>query len=456
MKKKLPLAGYSVTTVSTAEAALHQLNGGGAFDLILSDIQMPRMSGLELLSQLKTKKDPIPVILMTAHGSLETAIQAMRAGAFDYIVKPLHLDDLQLSIERALHFKRLERDNSALRSQVKEGWKTHEMIGKGHAIQSVFSLISRVAPTRANVLITGESGTGKELVARALHTQSQRCNGPFIAINCSAIPAELLESELFGHAKGAFTGAHQSKRGLFEEANEGSIFLDEIGDMELSLQAKLLRVIQERKVKPVGENQPKDINVRIIAATHKDLRVAIQENLFREDLYYRLCVIPLELPALRQRKEDIPLLADHFLKKYAAAHAIDVTSFTPQAISKLVSYHWPGNVRELENVIERSVVLATSPKISENDLPNLGHFHDPSSMLAEKASEFLSLEEMERQYIHLILRKTGGKKEKASQILGIDRKTLRRKIRDDQEPDTEFHENGSLENFIEIEGTALS
>lgn len=439
LKKKLPLAGYSVTTVSTAEAALHRITDAAQpFALILSDIMMPKMTGIELLTTLKQRDIRIPVILMTAHGKIETAIQSMRDGAFDYILKPIHIEDLKLSIERAFQFKRLESDNETLRNEMKQSWKSYDMIGKSHVIQSIFEVIARVAPTQANVLITGESGTGKELIARALHKQSIHNEGPFVPINCSAIPAELLESELFGHAKGSFTGAHQAKKGLFEAAEGGTLFLDEIGEMEPSLQAKLLRVLQERTIKPVGENQSRPIHVRVISATHQNLKLAIQENRFREDLFYRLCVIPIELPALRQRKDDIPLLAEYFLKKYSATHSSKVTHFTQKGMAKLINHAWPGNIRELENVIERSVILASTPGLDETDLPPFeGESQGFQSLLEEKAAHFLSLEKVERHYIQMILRRTGGKKERAAQVLGIDRKTLRRKMREEETLETE-------------------
>lgn len=427
LKLKLAPEGYDITSISSAQEAISLIRSQSHFDVILSDLKMPEMSGLDLIEELKREGIDTPVILMTAHGSLESAIDAMRKGAFDYVLKPLNFIELKLSIEKALKLRKLERDNIVLRRELKQAWSESNIIGKSKEIRSVFEMIRRVAPTQANVLITGESGTGKELVARALHQQSSRANGPFIAINCSAIPSELLESELFGHVKGAFTGAHQNKKGLFEEAHEGTIFLDEIGDLELALQAKLLRVLQEKKIKPVGETKTKDINVRILAATHKDLRLAIKENRFREDLFYRLCVIPIEIPPLRQRKEDIPLLAEHFLKKHAAAHGLNVFSFTPEALSKLVNHVWEGNVRELENIVERSVILTNGERVSAEDLPELQPSIDPVSLLEEKAADCLTLQEVEKYYIGMILRRHGGKKQRVAHILGIDRKTLRRK-----------------------------
>jgi DNA-binding NtrC family response regulator len=451
LKRRFFVPGYELIFVSTAEAALHRLNSHSGFDLILSDLRMPRMDGLELLRQLKSRSSQIPVILMTAHGSLETALEAMRAGAYDYILKPLNLDELSLSIEKAIRFQQLERDNSSLRKEIKESWKHREIIGKSRAMHAVFELVERVAPTQANVLIHGESGTGKELVARAVHFKSLRKDGPFVAINCSAIPADLLESELFGHAKGSFTGAHQTKKGLFEEAEGGTLFLDEIGDMDLSLQAKLLRAIQEKTIRPVGETTSKEVDVRIVAATHRDLRSAVKNNQFREDLYYRLCVIPVEIPPLRNRKDDIPILSEHFLNKHAATHGLNVRAFSGEAMQKLIHYHWPGNVRELENCIERAVILTRSEQIQSEDLPVFEMHSGIPQFLEGSAAEMMSLEEVEKVYISLVLGKAGGKKEKTAQILGIDRKTLRKKIRDYQ-----LEESNDDETLMEERGMLAS
>ena len=294
---------------------LAQDQADGDIDLIISDIKMPQMDGLEFTSRLQTLRPEIPIILITAFGSIETAIEAMRRGAFHYVVKPFKLTEMAVQVDRALEHRKLQRDNTALRQEVKKSWALGNVIGKSAGMKAVFELVQRVSQATANVLITGESGTGKEMVARAIHQSGPRANKPFIAINCTAIPETLLESELFGHAKGSFTGAIQRKRGLFEEAEGGTLFLDEIGDMNVALQSKLLRVIQERKVRAVGDNVTKDVDVRIIAATHKDLKLAIKEGRFRDDLYYRLSVIPIVIPPLRHRPEDIPLLAEHFLKK---------------------------------------------------------------------------------------------------------------------------------------------
>lgn len=429
LSQRLKAEGYQITLTGSAKEALVKTREQ-RFDVIISDLRMPELDGFELMGALKAEGIDTPIILVTAHGSVEAAISAMRNGAFDFVLKPINLNELKLSIERALKFHQLERDNTALRNEVRKGWQSGSIIGKSRPIRAVLELVTRVAPTNANVLVTGESGTGKELVARALHDQSPRAPKAFVAINCSAIPAELLESELFGHAKGSFTGAHQARKGLFEEAEGGTVFLDEIGDMEGPLQAKLLRVLQERKIKPVGDNKLKDIDVRIVAATHKDLRAAIKEGRFREDLYYRLCVIPIEIPALRNRKEDIPLLAEYFLRKHAANHSLNVVGFTPAGLAKLMNHPWEGNVRELENVIERSAILAGGRLLDDTDLPDLTAPASPTGFVEEKAGEYVTLRELERQYIARILRRTGGKKERAAHILGIDRKTLYRKERE--------------------------
>jgi DNA-binding NtrC family response regulator len=398
-------------------------------ELLLTDLRMPEIDGLDLLQQVRRLPNQFPVIIMTAFATVDTAVEGLRRGAFDYITKPFKLNELSLTIERALSYYRLKMQNQALTSAVYKNWNRQSLVGKSSAIQSIFDLIERVGPASTNVLVTGESGTGKEVVARALHNQSPRAQKPFIAINCTAIPDTLMESELFGHVKGAFTGATGDKKGLFEEANGGTIFLDEIGDMDMALQAKLLRVLQERQIKPVGSNQSKAIDVRVIAATHKDLKKAIANGVFREDLYYRLSVIPIVIPPLRHRPEDIPLLAHHFLRKYSALNGGKVTSFTQDALRKLMTLNWPGNVRELENMVERLVVLSRSQQIDTPDIPTTEQ-SSSEQFFGQATNDSPTLEELEKRYIQLVLEKTGGKKEKAAQILGINRRTLYRKEKD--------------------------
>ena len=383
---------YLLTVVGDVTQALQALaEPSRKFDLVLTDIQLPGLSGLHLADQLRERKIDTPVIVMTAHGSVQAAVTAMKNGVFDYILKPIDLDELKLSIGRALRVQSLESENSVLRREIKRSWKFEDIVGKSPAMGAVFDLLKRVAPTEANIMITGETGTGKEIFARAIHSQSARAPKPFIPINCSAIPTELLESELFGHVKGSFTGAYQDKKGLFEEAQGGTVFLDEIGDMAVSMQAKLLRVIQERKIKPVGANALRDIDIRIISATHKDLNAAMHEGSFREDLFYRLCVIPMKLPALRQRKEDIPLLAEHFFRKYVATHGLKVRGFSHKAMKKLLEHPWEGNVRELENFVERSAILCSEEWIQETHLPFMVSENHSSHSPDEPSLENLTL-----------------------------------------------------------------
>jgi len=398
-------------------------------EVILSDIQMPLMSGIDLVFHIREYNKEVPIILMTAFGSIESAIAAMKKGVFDYITKPFKLNEMLLNVERALQFFRLQSENKLLRNEIKKTYEKGSLLGKSKPMQQVFDLIEKVAHVTANVLITGESGTGKEVVARNIHNIGPRSAKPFIAVNCTAIPENLLESELFGHAKGSFTGAYQRKKGLFEEANGGTIFLDEIGDMDPALQAKLLRVIQEKKIRAVGDNVSRDIDVRIIAATHKDLKAAIKNNLFREDLYYRLAVIPIAIPALRHRKEDIPVLADFFLKKYAAQNGMPAKSLSQGALQSLSSMRWDGNVRELENLIERIVVMSGKSVILESDIP-LPEMSNVEDFIGDATRDLPTVEQLEKRYIQIVLEKTGGKKDKAAQILGINRRTLYRKERE--------------------------
>lgn len=427
-------SGFSVSEYSSASQAVTQMqNDHGLFaeeiDLIISDINMPGMSGLEFTETFKRINPKVPIILITAFGSIETAINSIRKGAFDYIVKPFKLEELSVTVERALEFAQLRRENKILRDEIKQSHGFSGIVGKSQSMQEVFDLIKRVAPAHANVLISGESGTGKERVARAIHDIGPRSKKPFVAINCTAIPDTLLESELFGHAKGSFTGAVQRKKGMFEEADGGTVFLDEIGDMDQALQAKLLRVIQEKRIRLVGENIDRPIDVRILAATHKDLKAAIKNGSFREDLYYRLSVIPIVIPPLRHRPEDIATLAEHFFKKFAAENASLMQGFTKEAMERLIAMPWEGNVRELENLVERCVVLGKGPYIEVGDLPSV-KTNEMDTFFAQTLGTMQTLEEIEKRYIRFVLEKSGGKKEKAAQILGVNRRTLYRKERE--------------------------
>jgi two-component system response regulator HydG len=422
--------GYTFVWKESADQALAAL-GGTDFDLVITDLRMPGMDGMEFVKRLKEISPKLPIILMTGHGSVEVAVRAIRAGAYDFALKPLNFTHLGVSIERALRTRKLERENEALR---REALSFEGIVGRHPRMQQVFDLVTRVAPSAANVLITGESGTGKEIIARAIHAQSPRRDKPFVAINCSAIPDNLLESELFGYVKGAFTGASEKKLGLFEEASGGVLFLDEIGDLPLPLQAKLLRVLQERKIKRLGENQFRSVDVRIVAATHRDLKKAAAEKTFREDLYYRLCVIPIQVPALRERREDIPHLAQHFLAKFRALNGTSedrATCFTRAAMDRMLQHTWPGNVRELENAIERAVVLCSGQEIDVQDLPEPERLAGSGPGLTfEPPRDVMTLEEVSRRYIHYVLEQSGGVKDRAARALGIDRKTLYRWIQE--------------------------
>jgi len=430
LRRLLTSEGHRVTTCSSgveAQKFLSQpISSENDFDLVLSDINMPEMNGLDFIKYVKETRIDMPIVMITAFGSIESAVEAMKGGAYDYLTKPLKGEDLFATVNRTLNFRNLEKENIFLRKEVKQSWSLGDMIGKSPQMQAIFDLVRRVSQVTANVLILGESGTGKEMVARAIHNEGVRSHRPFVAINCAAIPEDLLESELFGHAKGSFTGAIAQKRGLLEEADGGTIFLDEIGDMDMSLQAKLLRVIQERKIRPVGQNTYRDIDVRIIAATHRDLKSEIAKGRFREDLYFRLSVIPIIIPPLRERTEDIPLFAEHFLKKYALANNSKANSFSKQAMAKLLSLPWEGNVRQLENTVERAVILCDGQLIDENHISFMQATQREESFDIQNMG-VLTFKEMEKRCLEQALQKAGGKKEKAAQFLGISRKTLYRK-----------------------------
>lgn len=439
----LNLDGFHTKTFEDGKEAMAFLLGSSAeaqsVELVITDLRMPEVDGITVLRQFKPTHPNVPVIIMTAHASIESAIEGIRKGAFDYLIKPFKLSEISIAVERAIAFGRLQKATKTLTAEVKRTWNFNEVIGKSAPMKAIFDLVDRVAAANSSVLITGESGSGKEVVARAIHQRSPRAKKPFVAINCSAIPDHLLESELFGHKKGSFTGAIADKKGLFEEAEGGTLFLDEIGDLDLALQAKLLRVLQERKIRPVGETQSKDVDVRVIAATHKDLKKAILNGSFREDLYFRLAVIPIVVPPLRHRPEDIPLLANHFLHKYSILNGGRVNSFSQDALQKLMAMNWQGNVRELENMVERTVVLTPHSVIQASDIPNPEE-QTIENFFGHAIQDHPTLEQLEKRYMKIVLEKTGGKKEKAAQILGINRRTLYRKEREygfisDSEPE---------------------
>jgi DNA-binding NtrC family response regulator len=421
--------GYDARWKDSAHEALLEIEQRN-FDVVLTDINMKDMNGLELCQRATEAHPDLPVIVITAFGSMETAVQAIRAGAYDFITKPFDIDVVGISIERAVKHGVLTREVQRLQRAVDESRRFDELLGASPAMKEVYDLLERVAESESTVLVSGESGTGKELVARALHRRSKRATGPFVAINCAAMPEQLLESELFGHTKGAFTDARTARPGLFVQAKGGTIFLDEIGDMPLGLQPKLLRALQERTVRPVGGDHETPIDVRVVAASNRDLETAIEERKFREDLYYRINVIHVELPPLRARGADVLLLAQHYLEHFATQSQKDVRSLDPEAAERLSAYAWPGNVRELANCLERAVALTRSESIGSADLPEKIRNYRTSHVLvaATDPSELVPLEEVEKRYILRVLEAVGGNKTLAAQVLGLDRKTLYRKL----------------------------
>ncbi len=417
-----------VFTADSAENAL-AIFSTNEIAVTLTDIKMSGMDGIELLDQIKTIDDEAIVIIMTAYSSVDSAIAALRKGAYDYITKPFVNEDLLQTVRNAIRTKELKSENRALRRELKRKYSFAEIIGKSEALQNVFRIVEKVADTNASILIQGESGTGKELIARSIHFNSQRAAKPFLAVNCGALPESLLESELFGHAKGAFTGAAADKKGLFRSSDGGTLLLDEIGEMPLVLQVKLLRALQEQEVTPVGSSTAVKFDTRIIAATNKNLETEVTENRFREDLFYRLNVIEINLPPLRARREDIPLLAKHFVAKIAREQTTTEKPIEPKAMSALVNFNWQGNIRELNNAIERAFILSGEeidlenlpPKIKLNARSNFA-MRDPEGLRP-------TLEEMERRYILEILKSVGDDKTAAAEILGIDLSTLYRKLK---------------------------
>ncbi len=421
--------GYEARWHASPHEALADL-AEHEYDVVLTDINMRDMTGLELCQKATESHPELPVIVITAFGSMETAVQAIRAGAYDFITKPFDIDVVAIAIERAVKHGVLTREVQRLQRAVDESRRFDELLGASPAMKEVYDLLERVGESESTVLVSGESGTGKELVARALHRRSKRSTGPFVAINCAAMPEQLLESELFGHTKGAFTDARNARPGLFVQAKGGTIFLDEIGDMPIGLQPKLLRALQERTVRPVGGDTETPIDVRVVAASNRDLETAIEERKFREDLYYRINVIHVELPPLRARGADVLLLATHYLEHFAAQSQKDVRSLDAEAAEKLSSYAWPGNVRELANCMERAVALTRNESIGIADLPEKIRTYRTSHVLvaATDPTELVPMEEVEKRYILRVLEAVGGNKTLAAQVLGLDRKTLYRKL----------------------------
>ncbi len=429
LEAELGKRGFQAVGTTSPEDALRRLVEDD-FGLVLTDINMHGMSGVDLCRQIVESREELPVVVMTAYGSLEAAIAAIRAGAYDFVTKPFEMDGLALAIERAIKHRALREEVKRLRRVVVDQQKFEDILGTSPAMKKMYDLVARVAETETTVLITGESGTGKELVAKALHAKSARRDGPFVAINCAAMPESLLESELFGHTKGAFTDARSARLGLFIKASKGTLLLDEIGEMPAGMQAKLLRALQERTVRPVGGDQEQPFDARIMAATNRDLETEVEEKRFREDLFYRINVVRVHVPPLRARGSDILLVAQHFLHRYQPNGAQGVVGIKSGAADKLLSYPWPGNVRELQNCIERAVALAQYDQLGLDDLPERVREFKSSRITIESSdpTELLPMEEVERRYILRVLEAVGGNKTLAAQVLGFDRRTLYRKL----------------------------
>jgi DNA-binding NtrC family response regulator len=419
--------GFSVSTAADGLGAVKKLKDQ-EFDVIVTDLKMKGLKGLDLLDEAQKISPMTPVIIITAFGTIESAIKAMKMGAYDYLTKPFQMEELILTVKKALENRLLKKEVIRLKREVESRYHFHHLIGKSASMQKIYDLIERIRDTSSNVLILGESGTGKELVARAIHYSGARKEGAFIAVNCAAIPDTLLESELFGYKKGAFTDAKSDKRGLILEANEGSLFLDEITEMPTTLQAKLLRVIEERKIRPLGDTNSYPIDARIISTSNRDILSQIQQNRFREDLYYRLRVIDIELPPLRNRKEDIPLLTQHFINKYSLELKKSASGVSGEALRILINSPWPGNVRELENIIQRAITLSQHDIIQPEDLPATLSQEAEDNSIEQGLQKGYTIEQLEKEYIRKVLVQVGGNKSKAAEMLGLDRKTLYRKL----------------------------
>lgn len=426
IRRALYNKGITATLAGSGQEALKLLNHN-SFDLVLLDIRMPDMDGITLLKQIHSRYPKTGVIMITGYPSIDSAVECIKLGAIDYLIKPFRLDDLEASLRKTLPGQAFPRTSPIDKTGFQIDSKKDFIVGRTRPMKRIFEKILKVAPTDSTVLITGESGTGKELVARAIHENSHRKNKEFVAVDCSSLVETLLESELFGHVKGSFTGAHQTKHGLFELANQGTFFFDEITNLSPNIQAKLLRVIQEREFMKVGDQNKIKLDVRIISASNQDLEAAIRNEAFREDLYYRLSVVPVHLPPLRERKEDIPLLVHHFLEKFSKKMKRPVPEILSEPMEILKEYAWPGNVRELEHTIERILILEDTDVIRAGDLPSF--ITQRQGELQMFSEEPLSLEELEKRYIRFILKRTKGKKTKAAELLGINRKTLGLKIK---------------------------
>ena len=419
--------GFSTLSAEDAETAL-QILRHETVDLVLTDLKLPGMGGLEFLHSVKDSSPAVPVVVMTAYGSVETAVEAMKRGASDYVLKPFSLSEMRLVVRKELDVQQLRQENRSLREALGKRYQHPNVVAQSARMQEVLATVERVAPTNSTVLLGGESGVGKDLIARAIHEKSRRASGPFIKINSTAIPENLLESELFGYEKGAFTGATASKPGKFELADKGTIFLDEIGDVPPATQVKLLRVLQEREFERLGGTRVIKVDVRLIAATNRDLRAALEEGTFREDLYYRLNVVPIDIAPLRERREDIPELTKLFIKRFAADSGREITGITPEAMRLLVDYYWPGNVRELQNVMERACALAKGPLLEAADI----HLDSVRTKSAAPADNFLppgmTMEQWEDEMIREALRRANNNKSRAARLLGLSRNALRYRL----------------------------
>ncbi|MGQ9695943.1 MAG: sigma-54-dependent transcriptional regulator [Thermodesulfobacteriota bacterium] len=426
--------GFEVETALDGQAGIAKIEKR-FYDLIVTDLKMPGLDGMQVLKYVQENSPDSICIILTGYGTVKNAVEAIKLGAFDYLTKPIKLDEILITLKRALEYRNLRRENINLRNQLKKKYRFENIIGDSEKMQKIFEVIEKVADSDSTILILGESGTGKELIAKAIHYNSYRREGPFIPVNCAAIPRELLESELFGHEKGAFTNAIRTRIGRFELANGGTIFLDEIGDMSPVLQSKLLRVLQDRQFERIGGIKTIKTDIRVIAATHQDLKLAVEQKRFREDLYYRLNVIPIHLPPLRERKSDIPLLANHFLEHFNRTKKKKIKGFTKEAMDKLIKYNWPGNVRELENTIERVVILLDGDFINPQDLPekfqNLTRNNLPQEIIIPDEGICLeeAVNEFEKKLILQALQKTGWIKNKAARLLNLNRTTLIEKIK---------------------------
>lgn len=422
--------GFSVTAIHDSFEASKILKKE-EFDVVITDLKMKGLKGLDLLEKAKQGAPLTPVIIITAFGTIESAIKAMKMGAYDYVTKPFQMDELILTVKKALENRFLKKEVVRLKKEVETKYHFHQLIGKSPSMQKIYDLIERISDTSSSVLITGESGTGKELVAKAIHYNGVRKEGRFIALNCAAIPETLLESELFGYKKGAFTDAKTDKKGLVFEANEGTLFMDEVTEMPLTLQAKWLRVIEEKEVRPLGDTNSYPVDLRIISTTNRDIGSLIQQDRFREDLYYRLKVIDIELPPLRDRSEDIPLLVQHFVKKLSQGLNKNISGVSEEALKIFLTYSWPGNVRELENVIQRAITLTRHETILPEDLPITMIKEQDESLIEKGLREKYTVDQLEKEYVKRVLLKVGGNKSKAAEILGLDRKTLYRKLQEE-------------------------